>query len=155
MMTSFGSEIPRKLCWNLHCKVVQYVFIPLYSLSLSLQVRCAVVCWLSQIFPSPSSFLLTTLSCLKNPLYLIRYWQLFLRESGQLQSVQFSSVAQSCLTLCNPINCSTPGLPVHHQLPEFTQTHIHRVSDAIQPSHPLLSPFPPSSNPSQHQSLFQ
>ena len=70
-------------------------------------------------------------------------------------SVQFSSVAQSCLTLCNPMNRSTPGLPVHHQLPEFTQTHVHRVSDAIQPSHPLSSPSPPAPNPSQHQSLFQ
>ena len=70
-------------------------------------------------------------------------------------SVQFSSVAQSCLTLCDPMNCSTPGLPVHHQLLEFTQTHVHRVSDAIQPSHPLLPPFPPAPNPSQHQSLFQ
>ena len=71
------------------------------------------------------------------------------------QLVQFSSVAQSCPTLCDPINCSTPGLPVHHQLLEFTQTHVHRVSDAIQPSHPLSSPSPPASNPSQHQSLFQ
>ena len=70
-------------------------------------------------------------------------------------SVQFSSVAQSCLTLCNPMNRSMPGLPVHHQLPEFTQPHVHRVRDAIQPSHPLLSPSPPSPNPSQHQSLFQ
>ena len=70
-------------------------------------------------------------------------------------SVQFSSVAQSCPTLCNPMNHSTPGLPVHHQLPEFTQTHIHRVSDAIQTSHPLSSPSPPAPNPSQHQSLFQ
>ena len=68
---------------------------------------------------------------------------------------QFSSVAQLCLTLCNPMNRSMPGLPVHHQLPEFTQTHVHRVSDAIQPSHPLSSPFPPAPNPSQHQSLFQ
>ena len=66
-----------------------------------------------------------------------------------------SSVTQSCPTLCDPMNCSTPGLPVHHQLPEFTQTHVHRVSDAIQPSHPLLSPSPPAPNPSQHQSLFQ
>ena len=70
-------------------------------------------------------------------------------------SVQFSSVAQSCLTLCNPRNLSTPGLPVHHQLPEFTQTHVHRVGDAIQPSHPLSFPSPPAPNPSQHQSLFQ
>ena len=70
-------------------------------------------------------------------------------------SVQFSSVTQSCSTLCNPMNRSTPGLPVHHQLPEFTQTHVHQVGDAIQPSHPLLSPSPPAPNPSQHQGLFQ
>ena len=70
-------------------------------------------------------------------------------------SVQFSSVAQSCLTLCDPMNCSTPGLAVHHQLPEFTQTHVHRVGDALQPSHLLSSPFRPAPNPSQHQSLFQ
>ena len=70
-------------------------------------------------------------------------------------SDQFSSVAQSCLTLCDPMNHSTPGLPVHHQLPEFTQTHVHRFSHAIQPSHPLSSPSPPAPNPSQHQSLFQ
>ena len=68
---------------------------------------------------------------------------------------QFSSVAQSCPTLCDPMNCSTPGLPVHHHLPEFTQTQVHQVSDAIQPSHPLSSPSPPAPNPSQHQSLFQ
>ena len=69
--------------------------------------------------------------------------------------IQFSSVAQSCLTLCDPMNRSTPGLPVHHQLQEINQTHVHRVSDAIQPSHPLSSPSPPAPNPSQHQSLFQ
>ena len=68
---------------------------------------------------------------------------------------QIRSVAQSCPTLFDPMNRSTPGLPVHHQLPEFTQTHVHRVSDAIQPSHPLSSPSPPSPNPSQHLSLFQ
>ena len=72
-----------------------------------------------------------------------------------LSSVQFSSVAQSCPTLCDPMKRSTPGLPVHHQLPEFTQTHVQRVSDAIHPSHPLSSPSPPAPNPSQHQSLFQ
>ena len=70
-------------------------------------------------------------------------------------SVQFSSVAPSCPTLCDPMNRSMPGLPVHHQLLEFTQTNIHRVSDAIQPSHPLSSPSPPAPNPSQHQDLFQ
>ena len=70
-------------------------------------------------------------------------------------SVPFSSVTQSCPTLWDPMNRSTPGLPVHHQLLEFTQTHIHRVGDAIQPSYPLSSPSPPAPNPSQHQSLFQ
>ena len=66
-----------------------------------------------------------------------------------------SSVAQSCPTLCDPMNCSTPGLPVHYQLPESTQTHVHWVGDAIQPSHPLLSPSPPALSLSQHQGLFQ
>ena len=68
---------------------------------------------------------------------------------------QFSSVIQSCLTICDPMNHSMPGLPVHHQLPEFTQTHVHWVCDAIQPSHPLLSPSPPPFNLSQHQCLFK
>ena len=71
------------------------------------------------------------------------------------RNIQFSSVTESCSTLCDPMNHSTPGLPVHHQLPEFTQTHVHRVGDAIQPSHPLSSPSPPAPNPSQHQGLFQ
>ena len=71
------------------------------------------------------------------------------------QRVQFSSVTQSCPTLCDTMNRSMPGLPVHHQLPEFTQTHVHRVSDAIQPSYPLSSPSPPALNLSQHQGLFQ
>ena len=83
-------------------------------------------------------------------LYNFKYIKIWL-----VSSVQFSSVAQSCPTLCDPMNRSTPGLPAHHQLPEFTQTHVHLVSDAIQPSHPLLSPSPPAPNPSQHQSLFQ
>ena len=68
---------------------------------------------------------------------------------------QFSSVAQSCPTLCDPMKCSTPALPVHHQLPELTQTHAHRGGDAIQPSHPLSSPSLPSFNLSQQQSLFK
>ena len=69
--------------------------------------------------------------------------------------IQFSSVAQSCPTICNPMDCSPPGLPVHHQLQELTQTHVHRVSDAIQPSHTLSSPSPPAFNLSHHQCLFQ
>ena len=87
-------------------------------------------------------------------------------ENGQLETfssasfllllwVQFSSGAQSCPTLCDPMNCSLPGLPVHRQLPELTQTHAHWVSDAIQPSHRLSSPFPPTLSLSQHQGLFQ
>ena len=93
--------------------------------------------------------------------YKISLGQLFQSEMrtlkgglGRMGSVQFNSVAQSCPTLCHPMNRSTPGLPVHHQLLEFTQTHIHRVSDAIQPSRPVSSPSPPAPNPSQHQSLF-
>ena len=86
-------------------------------------------------------------------------WQEYTEEQYkkdlQFSSVQFISVAQSCPTLCYPMNCSTPGLPVHHQLPEFTQTHVHRVCDAIQPSHPLSSPSSPAPNPLQHQSFFQ
>ena len=81
-------------------------------------------------------------------------YQLSRREALKMV-VQFSSVIQSCLTLCDPMNRSTPGLPVHHQLPELTQTHVHRVDDAIQPSHPLASPSPPAPNPFQHQGLFQ
>ena len=91
-------------------------------------------------------------SCLKN--LCVPMLDDFIR-SLFFSSVQFSSVAQSCPTLCDPMNHSTPGLPVHHQLLEFTQTHVHRVSDAIQPSHSLPSPSPPAPNPSQHQSLFQ
>ena len=89
----------------------------------------------------------------------IMKWTSFLgvssRKICRSSSDQIRSVAQSCPTLCDPMNRSTPGLPVHHQLPEFTETHVHRVSDAIQPSHPLSSPSPPAPNPSQHQGLFQ
>ena len=82
-------------------------------------------------------------------LFHSRKWQ------HKIFSQSFSSVTQSSPTLCDPMNCNTPGLPVHHQPLEFTQTHVHRVSDTIQPSHPLSSPSPPAPNPSQHQSLFQ
>ena len=81
--------------------------------------------------------------------------RVFSNESYVNLIIQFSSVAQSCTTLCDPMNCSMPCLPVHHQLPEFIQTHMHWVGDAIQPSHPLSSPSPPAPNPSQHQGLFQ
>ena len=87
-----------------------------------------------------SFFLFLILSCMSS-LYIL--------------GIQFSSIAQSCPILWDPMNRSTPGLPVHHHLLEFTQTHVHWVGDAIQPSHPLSSPSPPTPNPSQHQSLFQ
>ena len=95
------------------------------------------------LLPHPLS--LNSSQSTTHPQYTIQY----------LHLVQFNSVAQLCPTLCDPMNRSTPGLPVHHQLLEFTQTHVHRVGDAIQPSHPLSSPFPPALNPSQHQGLFQ
>ena len=101
-----------------------------------------------------------------NKSFLLPIFDLVVKQEGRgqgttfkrniaISSVQFSSVAQSCPTLCDPMNRKTPGLPVHHQLPEFTQTHVHRVGDAIQPSHSLSSLSPPAPNPSQHQSLFQ
>ena len=113
---------------------------------LSLGTRLVPCCWfwywgvytygrLPEPFPKQS---------LKFPMFFP--WEV--NEALYCGSVQFSSVAQSCLTLCDPMNCSTPGLPVHHQLAEFTQTHVHRVSDAIQPSHPRLSPSPSALNPS-------
>ena len=84
------------------------------------------------------------------------YWNInFLKKVHLGDCLVYSSVAQYCLTLCDPMNHSMPGLSVHHQLPEFTQTHVHWVGDAIQPSHPLSSPSPPGPNPSQHQGLFQ
>ena len=102
---------------------------------------------------------------MESTIFLILFGQkclLFFRENkfdfqydGENASVQFSSVTQLCPTLCDPMNCSTPGLPVHHQLLESTQTHVHWVGDAIQPSHPLSSPSPPALNLSQHQGLFQ
>ena len=108
--------------------------------------------------PISQIYLYTPAVSLVHCLLLYPASQLNLYNQGwhvQNGSVRFSSVTQSCPTLCDPMNHSTPGLPVHHHLPEFTQTHVHRVSDAIQPSQPLSSPSPPAPNPSQHQSLFQ
>ena len=121
-------------CWSCKCPQASAFFFFFFSNNCQISIS------------SPdyhiSNYLLGTLtffSCILFPIFIY----------------QFSSVSQLCLTLCNPMNCSTPGLPVHHQLLEFTQTHVHRVGDAIQPSHPLSSPSPPAPNPSQHQSLFQ
>ena len=95
--------------------------------------------------------------CLGNPIDRGAWWSTVHRVARVKHNLvtQFSSVTQSCPTFCDTMNYSMPGLSVHHQLPEFTQTHIHRVGDAIQPSHPLSSSSPPDPNPSQHQSLFQ
>ena len=107
----------------------------------------------------------TCISCIAGRFYhwatiivILCYFQVYntvIQSFCRFSSVQFSSVAQSCLTLWDPMNRSTPGLPVHHHLPEFTQTHVHWVSNAIQPSHPLLSPSLPAFNLSQSQGLFQ
>ena len=86
---------------------------------------------------------------------IVHVFKSFHNENFKYLNIQIRSVAQSCPTLLDPMNRSMPGLPVHHQLPEFTQAHVHQVSDAIQPSHPLSSPSPLAPNPSQHQSLFQ
>ena len=91
-------------------------------------------------------------AAVRSELIQVENSKLFLTYSS---SVQFSSVTQLCPTLCDPMDCSTPGLPVHHQLPEFTQTHVHWDGDVIQPSHPLLSPSPPAFSLSQHQGLFK
>ena len=110
-------------------------------------------CWLLPDMNS-SHFIFSFIYMLLILLFL--QWKFNFYISSLLwSSDQIRSVAQSCPTLCDPMNRSTPGLPVHHQIPEFTETHVHRVSDAIQPSHPLLSLSPPAPNPSQHQSLFQ
>ena len=107
-----------------------------------------IVAWTRASFCLKAEY---SIVCIHTPSCLfISWWTL-----GLLTGLQFSSVVQSCLSLSDPVDCSTPGLPVHHQLPESTQTHVHRVGDAIQPSHPLSSPSPPAPNPSQHQGLFQ
>ena len=122
------------------CSAVGKLFLTFLTASISLP---RVTLWDVSVSSQPETEILNT--------------QCFSGDVTQtfFNSVQFSSVTQSCPTLCDPMNRNTPGLPVHQQLPEFTQIHVHRVSDATQPSQPLLSPFPPVPNPSQHQSLFQ
>ena len=106
------------------------------------------LCFISEIYPSNSGIKLA------NPTTCLLIW-LGKQIHKRTDRSQFSSVAQSCLTLCDLMDCSMPGIPVHYQLPEFTQTHVHWVGDDIQPSHPLLSPSPPAFNLSQYQGLFQ
>ena len=124
-----------------------------FKICVSLLIFCfdALSIGMSGLLKSPTVIVLLSVSPFMSVSVCLRYWGAPVLGA----SVQFSTVAQSCPTLCDPMNRSTPGLPVHHQLPEPTQTHVHRVSDAIQPSHPLSSPSPAAPNPSQHQSLFQ
>jgi len=117
----------------------------------------SMMLWLDHTEWDNQPFLLigTTYKVLLNHYLIWSFHQPCVMKLPMHPRFQFSSVAQSCPTLCDPMSRSTPGLPVHHQLPEFTQTHTHRVGDAIQPFHPLSSPSPPAPNASQHQSLFQ
>ena len=108
--------------------------------------------WCSDAFCKGLQVVLSIKESWEETVYL--YFHSVVQNTSAL-SVQFSSVTRSCLTLGDPMDCSTPGLPVHHQLPELAQTHVRQVGDAIQPSHPLTSPSPPALNLSQHQGLFQ
>ena len=148
---SFSSETPMK-------QMLVHLMLSQRPLRLSSFHSFFFILLLSSYFHD-SIFRLTHLFCFS---YSIdSFWHIFhlsfcvVHYCLSFSSSQFSSVSQSCPILCDLMNRSTPGLPVHHQLPEFTQTHVHRVGDAIQPSHPLLSPSPPAPSPSQHQGLFQ
>ena len=143
---------------------LEYNFLTLYLLNISWIMkyatnwaRCCVM-FLDFFFPNSNdhwvniiirTFLKRVQKLRKIKAKAFQIWDL------KSDSVQFNSVAQSCPTLCDPKNLSMPGLPVHHQLPEFTQTHVHRIGDTIQPSHPLSSRSPPAPNSSQYQGLFQ
>ena len=121
------------------------VCLGVFSCMSSLYILEIILCWIASftnIFSHSKGYLFV--------LFMVSF-----AVQKLLSLIQFSSVAQSCPTLCDPMECSTPGLPVHHQLLEFTQTRVHWGGDAIQPSHPLSSPFPFTFNHSQHQGLFK
>ena len=136
-----SSELPEKPA---HLPQVKLARQGLYFTGMIIWLPCLFPLWELQMF------------CYERMLWLIlhnRHYKILKKLFQLFSSVQFSSVAQLCPTLCDPMSCRTPGLPVHHHLPWFTQTHVPGVGDAIQPSHPLSSPFPPAPNPSQHQSF--
>ena len=153
-------QVPSSMCtvfrtvpdrWWALCKCLSFYYMPWNTPGSSGKQKpvSRKLCWFVSVKGGVQSELLHLVYCLNSAPCSLRERVWVYRE------VQFSSVAQSCPTLCDPMNRSTPCLPVHHQLPEFTQTCIHRVHDAIQPSHPLSSPSSPAPNPSQHQRLFQ
>ena len=152
MQSSFWRNTQNYNCWvvlYLHVQVVLFCFFLFFS-----------ICFLEWLCNLQFYVISSNLSSVLHILSINQYCHHFLcihsNECIVISHIgfQFSSVAQLCPTLCDPMNCSTPGLSIHHQLPEFTQTHV-LVGDAIQPSHPLSFPSPPVPNPSQHQSLFQ
>ena len=152
--TPWTAACQASLSFTIYWSLIKLISIESVMLC-NLLILCYLLLLLPSIFPSIRIFS-NELSALRHR--WPKYWSFSISPSNEypgLISFQFSSVAQSCPTLCDPMNYSTPGLPVHHQLPEFTQAHVHQVGDAIQPSHPLSSPSLPASNPSQHQSLFQ
>ena len=127
-----------------------------YSGLISVRVHCFNLLAIQETLKSllqHHSSKASILQCLA--FFIVQLLHPFMNTGKTIRSDQIRSVSQSCPTLCDPMNCSMPGLPVHHQLLEFTETHVHRVRDAIQPSHPLSSLSPPAPTPSQHQSLFQ
>ena len=141
---------PSQLIWGCTSQACNSCICPSLRLKKELRVCNRDVCYIYLQGSSPQPFWHQGLVLEKT--IFPRKW-----VGGQFQddSDQIRSVAQSCPTLCDSMNRSTPGLPVHHQLLGFTQTHVHQVIDAIQPSYPLSSPSAPAPNPSQHQSLFQ
>ena len=153
MEDSYFWNLLNPLCWLL--KVEYSFFSKDLQMSLSVSPPTFVMHWenISANQGYCSHWLLT--SCILQMHSLVNVTSCCLWFTTLQGMTQFSSVVQSCPTLCDPMDCRTPGLPVHHQLLEFTQTHVHWVSDAIQPSHPRSSPSPPTFNLSQHQGLFQ
>ena len=142
-----------------HLRAVSFYYLTFSSVQLLSLVQLFATLWIAAhqaCLSTTNSWSLLTMEKMNSTFSFEYHCLLFSYIESTLGSwIQFSSVAQSCPTLCDPMDCSTQALPVHHQLPESTQTHVHWVSDAIQPSHPLSYPSPPAFNLSQHQGLFQ
>ena len=150
---SFSAFSIVSLDLNFDILIMIYITVSLFDFILFGNCWAFCIC-MSVSFPKLKTFSAVLQTAFLPLSFFLSFWGLCKCLLLHLFCLQFSSV-QSRLILCDPINCSTPGFPVHHQLPELTHTHVHRVSDAIQPSHPLPSPSPPTPNPFQHQGLFQ